>query len=265
MVLDGDVGSVSLATTGITRTYIAGVSGTVTLYLSGISNVYVDPASSGASITGSASGISSVQYSAGTCAVSSGFALTQTCQAVPATVFQIAEPSWSQGLHVSGNFTCAAVAGLEIPALSAAASWITGSMFNSGLGSPIQLPPLVPQPTVATPVPSSAAPVVPLPSPSSSAATQSSAVASDGAAAAPTPEQEGSTDLNAPNPFQYSEENESGSQQGSGSVSPGSSQASSAAQGTNSASSTSVAGPGSSYVQTSNDGITNTRATGGRR
>lgn len=55
----------------------------------------------------SASGISTVHYSQGQCAVQSGFLLSSPCQQDSSASLQAPTPSWTEGLTVVGDSSCA--------------------------------------------------------------------------------------------------------------------------------------------------------------
>ncbi|KAI3436574.1 hypothetical protein D9Q98_005990 [Chlorella vulgaris] len=115
VVLTGSYRTVTVSSSGISSLYVGGVTESADLQLSGISNVYVQPASDSVTIGGTASGISTVQYSQGQCAVQSAFLFTSPCEQTSSISLQMPVPSWTQGLTAVGSFSCGVAEGFLAP------------------------------------------------------------------------------------------------------------------------------------------------------
>lgn len=200
-------------------------------------------------------------YNQGQCSVSSNFPMQPTCQRNPSLWFQVGR-CWGGGgpdvpfvwggadwmplprivitifhghRHLSSESRFSLLQGPSQPEwatqLTASGTFTCPASMTVPAAAPAEAPtPIPPIPTTPPPPPRSG----PVPEPSPEADSYNFAT--------PTP---------------------GGYQAQSGSVGPQGTTASSTAQGTNSASATSVAGPGGAFTSTSNDGTTNSATTAG--
>lgn len=105
-ILTGTYGGVEATLAGTGNLYLSGVNGPIDVSMTGVSSVLVDGGES-TSITGVSTGINTVQYTMGTCDITSPFGnFFQTCEQVPFVVIPVPSPTLSCGLEVTGNFTC---------------------------------------------------------------------------------------------------------------------------------------------------------------
>jgi hypothetical protein len=101
----GAFDTVIARSSGTGALFISGVQSTTELSLAGIANAFISQAPE-ATILGSAGGLSTIQYDAGTCDVAAAFTLFAPCQQVEALQAPPPAPEWTCGLRVAGRFVC---------------------------------------------------------------------------------------------------------------------------------------------------------------
>lgn len=105
----GILSSVAATSNSIAGMYLSGVSTGVAVTLSSTASIFVDQAQN-STITGTASGLNTVQYSTGSCQVTSPFSVgalfLPVCTQVAFLSVPEPTPTWTCGLSVEGNFTC---------------------------------------------------------------------------------------------------------------------------------------------------------------
>lgn len=113
--MTGSMGSVTATLNGISDLTLFGVQKSVSLRMSGISTVIVEQAPN-SKITGSSSGIATVEFAGGSCDITTPFSNAlpfgmtigdDTCVQYAPSELTVPEPepTWTCGLAVEGNFT----------------------------------------------------------------------------------------------------------------------------------------------------------------
>jgi hypothetical protein len=129
----------------ISQLYISGVQNSVQLTLASTSDAFIGQTPT-STITGVASGLNRVTYTAGTCQMTSPFSALsnlalQTCIEQAFLFIPPAQPTWTCGLQIEGNFTCKAATVLSLgpsgtavsqPNTPTLTSTTPGGFFSSG-------------------------------------------------------------------------------------------------------------------------------------
>lgn len=145
LIAQGRFTDATATSDAISDLYISGVENSVELTLSSTSDAFIgqQPTST---ITGTASGLNRVTYTAGACQMTSPFsALTnlalQTCTQQAFLSIPPAQPTWTCGIQIEGNFTCRAATVLALgpggtavsqPGTPTITSTAPGGFFFSG-------------------------------------------------------------------------------------------------------------------------------------
>ena len=106
----GTLDTVSVKSNSVSSVSLGGVKTGVSVDLSSTATVQVDQAP-GSAITGTAAGLNTVEFSAGSCQVSSPFSalgagVVAVCSQTAFLVVPPPTPTWTCGIQVEGNFTC---------------------------------------------------------------------------------------------------------------------------------------------------------------
>lgn len=126
VVVTGNISRVNVTSNAIGALHLSKVSGGMDVNLSGLAAIFVD-STQDAIIQGSVTGVGRVTYSNGICDVQSsffhvpGFSLP-ICFKREEIAVPGAQPYWTCGLSVKGNFTCENVSALELGSNAAAIS-----------------------------------------------------------------------------------------------------------------------------------------------
>eukprot|EP01025_Chloroclados_australasicus_P020393 TRINITY_DN214_c0_g2_i1.p1 TRINITY_DN214_c0_g2~~TRINITY_DN214_c0_g2_i1.p1 ORF type:complete len:335 (-),score=50.94 TRINITY_DN214_c0_g2_i1:900-1904(-) len=146
VVLGGDLsGDIKVTQSGVAEVYLTDVSGDVQFSSNGISTLGIDTASNSVTITGnSLGGLSEVQYTGGTCTISSLFQLSSPCKKVSSLSIPTESTKiyWTCGIKVEGKSTCGASTGASTVvsdgvgfSSASAVSGTGGSVFSSSSSS----------------------------------------------------------------------------------------------------------------------------------
>ena len=145
MIVQGQFNQTTATSDSIAPLYISGVQNSVQLTLSSTSDAFIGQTAT-SSITGTAAGLNRVIYTAGTCQITSPFSAFsnlafQTCNQQAFLSIPPAQPQWTCGIQIQGNFTCRAGTVLALgpsgtavsqPGQPTITSTSPGGFFSSG-------------------------------------------------------------------------------------------------------------------------------------